>query len=66
MMTTNEIAASLGVPRWAVTYRLRTGELRPPRKLGSGDLYWTDDDLPRVREAVARHRPHQKKQARSS
>jgi len=47
-------ARELGITYWRLISLLRCGKIDPPTKDTSGDFIWTDADMRRARQAIAR------------
>ncbi len=54
-LKTTAAARLLGVPYWRLFALVRDGLVTPPKD-SSGDYVWTDSDIERAREALARRR----------
>lgn len=55
-MKTSEAVKALDISFYQLTYLIRSGKVPAPRKDGSGDYCWNDDDLARARQALAARR----------
>ena len=51
--TTGDLAQHFGVPSWRVLAAIRRGFLGEPERVGIYRV-WTEEDLPRVREALVK------------
>ncbi len=56
-LTTGEVATELGIPRWRLAYLIERGELPSPSARVPGRRLFTDDDVTRIRRALAGQRP---------
>ena len=53
LRTTQEAARELGIGYAQLFNLIRYGRIVPPQKTGSGEYYWTDDDLTAARNALS-------------
>ncbi len=51
---TSAAARELSVPYWTLIGLLRYGKIDPPGKDTSGDYVWTEADMSRARQAIAK------------
>lgn len=53
---TTELVRQLGITHNQIAYLIRENRLQPPLKDASGDYLWSDDDVERLRAALAKLR----------
>jgi DNA-binding transcriptional MerR regulator len=51
--TTSAVARSLDIAFHKLFYLIRAGKLTAPKKLDSGDYYWTAADISRAKKVLA-------------
>lgn len=52
--TLRNLAEVFRVPAHRISYAIRVHQLEPTTRVAKGIRLWTDDDLPRIREALRR------------
>ena len=52
IFTLRNLAEINSVPDYSVSYAIRVHGLEPTQRVGKGMRLWSEDDLPRIREAL--------------